>query len=362
MSATPLLFTGLAAAVAFRMQLFNIGAEGQLYIGAICGAGAAIWLGPHHGDRRSRSCSMCACAAAGGRALGADRRRAQGVRADERDHHHADAQLRRRAAAHVPDLRQRLALARRLDGAGAIVPAGGPARGRPVLARLDAVRHRGPARLPARDRRRGRADVPVPLDPVRLRDERDRRLAAGGPLRGDAHAPEDPGGDGPLRRRSPGSAAPARSATSRTSLDASPQGLQGANYGYTGIVVAALGRYNPFAVCLVGVLLGGLQNAGLFLQGADFPSGLVGVMQGIILFCALGGELLIRYRVRFGAASASRGGDAGRPRPGRRRDQQLVPRHRARAGGRSTARRSSSPRSASCSPSAPGCSTSASRG
>jgi ABC-type uncharacterized transport system permease subunit len=33
------------------------------------------------------------------------------------------------------------------------------------------------------------------------------------------------------------------------------------------------------------------------LQGADFPSGLVGVMQGIILFCALGGELLIRYRL-----------------------------------------------------------------
>ena len=27
-------------------------------------------------------------------------------------------------------------------------------------------------------------------------------------------------------------------------------------------------------------------------------------MQGIILFCALGGELLIRYRVRFGAAAA----------------------------------------------------------
>ena len=29
-SATPLAFTGLAAAVAFRMKLFNIGAEGQL--------------------------------------------------------------------------------------------------------------------------------------------------------------------------------------------------------------------------------------------------------------------------------------------------------------------------------------------
>jgi simple sugar transport system permease protein len=50
---------------------------------------------------------------------------------------------------------------------------------------------------------------------------------------------------------------------------------------------------------LVALLLGGLQNAGFTLQGADFPAGLVGVMQGLILFCALGGELFVRYRVRF---------------------------------------------------------------
>jgi len=79
-----------------------------------------------------------------------------------------------------------------------------------------------------------------------------------------------------------------------------PTGLQGAAFGYTGIVVAALARYNPFAVCLVAVLLGGLENAGFTLQGLDFPSGLVGVIQGIILFCAVGGELLIRYRLRTG--------------------------------------------------------------
>src|SRR4051812_40952139 len=78
-----------------------------------------------------------------------------------------------------------------------------------------------------------------------------------------------------------------------------PQGLRGANYGYTGIVVAALARYNPFAVVLIAFLLGGLQNAGFALQGADFPNGLVGVLQGLILFCALGGELFVRYRVRF---------------------------------------------------------------
>jgi len=33
--ATPLIFTGLAAAVAFRAQVWNIGAEGQLYAGAL---------------------------------------------------------------------------------------------------------------------------------------------------------------------------------------------------------------------------------------------------------------------------------------------------------------------------------------
>ena len=78
-----------------------------------------------------------------------------------------------------------------------------------------------------------------------------------------------------------------------------PRGLTQANYGYTGIVVAALARYNPFAVVLIAFLLGGLQNAGYTLQGADFPSGLVGVLQGLILFCVLGGEVFVRYRVRF---------------------------------------------------------------
>jgi simple sugar transport system permease protein len=78
-----------------------------------------------------------------------------------------------------------------------------------------------------------------------------------------------------------------------------PRGLRQANYGYTGIVIAALARYNPIAVVVIAFLLGGLQNAGFTLQGADFPAGLVGVMQGLILFCALGGELFVRYRVRF---------------------------------------------------------------
>src|SRR5207248_10375650 len=42
---TPLAFTGLAAAVAFRMNLFNIGGEGQLYAGAITGATIGLLIG-----------------------------------------------------------------------------------------------------------------------------------------------------------------------------------------------------------------------------------------------------------------------------------------------------------------------------
>ena len=43
--AIPLALTGLAAAVAFRARLFNIGAEGQLYAGAL----AAVAVGGMHG-------------------------------------------------------------------------------------------------------------------------------------------------------------------------------------------------------------------------------------------------------------------------------------------------------------------------
>jgi len=39
--ATPLIFTGLAAAIAFRARLYNIGGEGQLYVGAL----AAVAIG-----------------------------------------------------------------------------------------------------------------------------------------------------------------------------------------------------------------------------------------------------------------------------------------------------------------------------
>src|SRR5256885_2172734 len=122
-SATPLAFTGLAAAAAFRMRLFNIGGGGRPYIGAIPPAPAG------------------------------------------------------------PDLRRN----------------GGP---RPLARRPRLARRRGPGGA-------GQAQA------VRFRGDRARRLPGGGPVRGNADAPEDHRGDVDLRgdrrpgRREPGRRLPA---------------------------------------------------------------------------------------------------------------------------------------------------------
>jgi simple sugar transport system permease protein len=85
-------------------------------------------------------------------------------------------------------------------------------------------------------------------------------------------------------------------------LDA--RGLQQVALGYTGIVVAALARFNPLAVPVVALVLGGLTNAGFSLQGESFPSGMVGILQGALLLCTLAGEVLGHYRLRTGRGTS----------------------------------------------------------
>lgn len=74
--------------------------------------------------------------------------------------------------------------------------------------------------------------------------------------------------------------------------------LQGAispGYGFTGIIVAWLAKLNPFAVILVSILFGGLLLAGREIQ----PSGVPRMLQGIILFCVIASDVLLRYRIRI---------------------------------------------------------------
>ncbi len=68
--ATPLILTGLAGAVAFRARFYNIGAEGQLYLGALAAVavgGGAIALPAAAAvpadDRRGHGCRRAAAAA-----------------------------------------------------------------------------------------------------------------------------------------------------------------------------------------------------------------------------------------------------------------------------------------------------------
>ena len=74
--------------------------------------------------------------------------------------------------------------------------------------------------------------------------------------------------------------------------------LQGAispGYGFTGIIVAWLAKLNPFAVILVSILFGALILAGREIQ----PSGVPRMIQGIILVCLIASDFLLRYRVRI---------------------------------------------------------------
>ena len=66
-------------------------------------------------------------------------------------------------------------------------------------------------------------------------------------------------------------------------------------YGFTAIIIAWLAKLNPFAVVLVSILFGALIVAGREIQ----PSGLAQLLQGIILFMVISSEFLLRYRVRF---------------------------------------------------------------
>jgi simple sugar transport system permease protein len=73
------------------------------------------------------------------------------------------------------------------------------------------------------------------------------------------------------------------------------QGSISPGYGFTGIIVAWLAKLNPFVVIIVSILFGALILAGREIQ----PSGVPKMIQGVILVCLIASDFLIRYRVRF---------------------------------------------------------------
>ena len=73
-------------------------------------------------------------------------------------------------------------------------------------------------------------------------------------------------------------------------------------YGFTAIIVAFLGRLHPVGVVLAGTLMALTYLGGDSAQiTMNLPNAVTGVFQGMLLFFLLASDVLIRYRIKFGA-------------------------------------------------------------
>jgi simple sugar transport system permease protein len=75
-------------------------------------------------------------------------------------------------------------------------------------------------------------------------------------------------------------------------------------YGYTAIVVAWLARLNPLSIGIAAILLAGLRVGVESLQlDLQVPAAFGGIIEGLILLTVLAGGLFTHYRVAFGRNS-----------------------------------------------------------
>ncbi len=66
-------------------------------------------------------------------------------------------------------------------------------------------------------------------------------------------------------------------------------------YGFTAIIIAWLARLHPLAIVVVAYLFGGLLVGAAEIQ----PAGIAQMLQGVILFVVVGGDMLLRYTIRI---------------------------------------------------------------
>jgi simple sugar transport system permease protein len=72
-----------------------------------------------------------------------------------------------------------------------------------------------------------------------------------------------------------------------------------ANYGFTAIIVAFLGRLNPLGVIFAGLAMAVAVVGGDIAQTTiQLPNAAVGIFQAMMLFFLLASDILVRYRLR----------------------------------------------------------------
>jgi ABC-type uncharacterized transport system permease subunit len=277
--ATPLIFTGLAVAFAFRAGMFNIGAEGQLYVAAF----AAAWVGITWAGLPAWLLAPLACAAAVG--AGA----AWGV---------IPGVLKARFGAHEVITTILLnfiaiALAGYLTQYHYKQPGDPILETRPVgagahLARLGTLVPGLPPRIPLN------LAFPAALVACWLVYLLLWRTRWGYELRATGANPE---------AAAYGGIATGRQMVVAMAISGGLAGMVGINevlgyryryydgfsatYGFTGIAVALLGRNHPAGVVLAALLFGGLLRGGLFVGifAEHVSRDLVLVLQGLLILC-----------------------------------------------------------------------------
>jgi simple sugar transport system permease protein len=280
----PLLLTGLGVAVAFRMQLWNIGAEGQLYLGAIAATGTGLFLLPE-APAIILVPALIVAGLAGGAAWGL-------VPGALRAYLGANEIITSLMLNYVAILFSEYLVHGPWRDPGSFgFPGTPPLPDAAWLPRWSITRvHLGlvfglvaAAWLWVVLRRtRWGYEIAVAGDnprAARYAGMPTRRtiltvMALSGALAGLAGMSEVAGIGHQLQRNlSPG-------------------------YGYTAIIVAWLGRLNPLGIVLVAFLLAAVLVGGDQLQiSSGLPAAIAPMLQGTILFCLLGGEVLTRYRV-----------------------------------------------------------------
>lgn len=280
----PLLLTGLGVSIAFRMQLWNIGAEGQLYLGAIFASGATLFLIPD-APAIVMIPAMMVAGMIGGALWGC----IPGVlRAYLGANETITSLMLNYVAIQLADYLVhgpwRDPLAFGFPGTSQFPEAAWLPRYDTYRAHLGLLFGLIAAAILWVGLRRTRwgYELAVMGDNPRAATYagmRTRRaivvvLAVSGALAGLAGMSEVAGVGHQLQRNfSPG-------------------------YGYTAIIVAWLGRLNPITIIVVSFLLAGLLVGGDQLQlSMGLPSAVAPMLQGAILFFLLGGDFLNWYRI-----------------------------------------------------------------
>jgi len=70
-------------------------------------------------------------------------------------------------------------------------------------------------------------------------------------------------------------------------------------YGYTAIIVAWLAKLNPWGMIVTSIFIGALIVGGYSVQTIGLPSSMSLMLQGAILFCLIGGEMLSKYQLKW---------------------------------------------------------------